>query len=105
MSTTTLGQIAMARSIVEQNRQDIAVAEQQRETAIAAPGEGPQDRPHDHPDVAPAASWWYARRCGNCGRRIHRQQIGDWYHDHNASVFCQPGSEDGRKARRPTAPG
>ena len=37
-------------------------------------------------------------RCANCGRSIHRQRDDSWYHDHNASVACLPGSGSRRRA-------
>lgn len=32
------------------------------------------------------------QRCTYCYRKIRKQRSGEWYHDHNASVSCSPGS-------------
>jgi hypothetical protein len=37
-------------------------------------------------------------RCGYCYKKIRMQRNGAWYHDHNASVSCNPGSGSDRKA-------
>jgi len=36
--------------------------------------------------------------CENCRKRIYKARDGAWYHDHNASAFCDPGQGSGRRA-------
>jgi len=36
--------------------------------------------------------------CQLCRKVLHKQRNGAWYHDHNASEFCNPGNGTGRKA-------
>ena len=34
--------------------------------------------------------------CQLCRRRVFRARNGEWYHNHNGSVSCRPGSGSGR---------
>ena len=37
-------------------------------------------------------------KCGYCRRPIFLARSGDWYHERNSSVSCNPGAGTGRKA-------